>query len=405
MRITLKSATKEFVDQEIEVGDDLLIRDLLDVVQKRFLLNGEYNLTTLGPGSRALPSHLSLAGAGLRTGMIVQMISQGRRIEPPPPAPPMPSRPEIPLPGREPPVSVPPSQPPVIPQQPPAPVMPQTIAEPQHPAPPPAAPSPAQPEVGRTMIDMPIPTAPPPKPALSETLQEIPVPPLPPKPAEVVNIWMEPAPTDSQAGVPQSDVADVADIGRSNTLVEVPLPKPDPRREATKPLADVPPPGEMYNSKPEMAYPAPGTPIPTVADPLASIPPSPAPIPQTSVRDSTPPQLEGFGPTVHSALLAEDGQVFRLSQPVTVIGRPGNVEHGKVDIDLSVLDPQKSTSRPHARIDLRKGQYYVRDLMSSNGVMVNKVRITPAVDCPLQDGDKLQLGNVKLTFRVVQPAR
>lgn len=246
------------------------------------------------------------------------------------------------------------------------------------------------------MMEIPVAPAEPPKPALSETMQEIPIPPLPPKPANVVNVWTEPAPTDSQTEPPPL----------SNTLVEAPLPPLDQRREVTKPLSNVPAPGEMYVSKPAISYPPPGTPILTVADPLASLPPSPsyAPPPST-VQQETPPEFAGFGPSVHSALLAEDGQVFRLSQPITIIGRPGKTEHGKVDVDLSVLDPNKSTSRPHARIELRKGQFFVRDLMSSNGVVVNKMRITPAVDCALQDGDKLQLGNVKLTFRIVQAAR
>src|SRR5215468_9861915 len=83
MRITLKSSTKDFADQEIEVPDDLVIRDLLDAVQKRFLLTAEYGLATLGPGSRVLMPDLTLAAAGLRTGMIVQMVVVGRRSSAP----------------------------------------------------------------------------------------------------------------------------------------------------------------------------------------------------------------------------------------------------------------------------------------------------------------------------------
>src|SRR5260221_6495329 len=96
MRITLKSSTKEFVDQEIEVPDELIVRDLLEVVQKRFLLGAEYGLATMGPGSRVLMPDLSLAAAGLRTGMIVQMVVVGRRAAPSQPSVSLPPTAEIP---------------------------------------------------------------------------------------------------------------------------------------------------------------------------------------------------------------------------------------------------------------------------------------------------------------------
>ena len=88
MRITLKSSTKEFVDQELEVPDDLSIRDLLDAVQKRFLLTADYGLATIGPGSRVFPPNQTLSAAGLRTAMIVQMVVTGRRYDSVPPSSP-----------------------------------------------------------------------------------------------------------------------------------------------------------------------------------------------------------------------------------------------------------------------------------------------------------------------------
>ena len=61
--------------------------------------------------------------------------------------------------------------------------------------------------------------------------------------------------------------------------------------------------------------------------------------------------------------------------------------------DVVVRD--ELVSRQHAKIKEYKGAWYVRDLNSTNGVYVNDKKVSQS---EIQFGDKLQIGNVVLTF-------
>lgn len=78
-----------------------------------------------------------------------------------------------------------------------------------------------------------------------------------------------------------------------------------------------------------------------------------------------------------------------LNQSETEIGKAA---HNK----LAISDPTVSST--HAVVLVRDGGYSVVDLGSSNGTFVNSNRLTTEA-CTLQHGDKIQLGNVLLTFR------
>lgn len=83
------------------------------------------------------------------------------------------------------------------------------------------------------------------------------------------------------------------------------------------------------------------------------------------------------------------GEPFRFSidKPVVSIGRSKRN-------DLVLAD--QWLSRNHAEIRLENGAYYICDLQSRNGTMVNGVRISSHV--PLQSGDVVTLGDQTLTF-------
>ncbi|MBI1369058.1 MAG: DnaJ domain-containing protein [Planctomycetes bacterium] len=85
-------------------------------------------------------------------------------------------------------------------------------------------------------------------------------------------------------------------------------------------------------------------------------------------------------------MVDQDNQrrTFPLAKPVTVIGRRGSCE-------LSI--PLTSISREHCQIDFRDGQFFVRDLQSSNGVLVNDQRVS---ESPLKAGDVIHIGAVYL---------
>src|SRR5438105_2264354 len=91
----------------------------------------------------------------------------------------------------------------------------------------------------------------------------------------------------------------------------------------------------------------------------------------------------------------EDGErrYIRLDLSVTTIGRnEGNV------VDL--ID--KRLSRFHCEIHRRGDAYVLRDCGSRNGTAVNGTRV--ASEITLAEGDRVELGNSKLVFRVKRPA-
>ncbi len=85
--------------------------------------------------------------------------------------------------------------------------------------------------------------------------------------------------------------------------------------------------------------------------------------------------------------LPSDEADFRLRGGVTVVGR----QHG----DLVVDDP--SISARHFQIEERGGQFYIRDLSSSNGTFLNDREVRSA---PLQSGDRIQAGSTLFSFSV-----
>ncbi|MDA0788729.1 MAG: GGDEF domain-containing protein [Proteobacteria bacterium] len=81
------------------------------------------------------------------------------------------------------------------------------------------------------------------------------------------------------------------------------------------------------------------------------------------------------------------GQVYELTNDVTMIGRSD-------ELDLVVSDI--SISRKHAMIVARVDGYYLSDLNSTNGSFLNREPVLSAVK--LAEGDKVQLGNVVFKF-------
>lgn len=101
-------------------------------------------------------------------------------------------------------------------------------------------------------------------------------------------------------------------------------------------------------------------------------------------------QIDGhFTPRLIGVLPTGEKIEALLNQSETEIGKAA---HNK----LVISDPTVSST--HAVVLVRDGGYSVVDLGSSNGTFVNSNRLTTEA-CTLQHGDKIQLGNVLLTFR------
>jgi len=87
------------------------------------------------------------------------------------------------------------------------------------------------------------------------------------------------------------------------------------------------------------------------------------------------------------------GQQFILEKPRTIMGRgPG--------VDLAIDD--SAMSRQHMAFEIRDGQFQVRDLDSTNGVLLNG-RVVAAAE--LKHGDRLTAGAHEFQFVVEEKRR
>jgi len=109
-------------------------------------------------------------------------------------------------------------------------------------------------------------------------------------------------------------------------------------------------------------------------------------------------------PTVSSARLvvvANNTELPLAAGSETVIGREDPYSGIYPDIDLTPHGGEEGgVSRRHFKINGIGNQYTIEDLNSTNLTIVNQTRLQPGVRLPLQDGDQIQAGRVKLIFRI-----
>jgi CRP-like cAMP-binding protein len=88
----------------------------------------------------------------------------------------------------------------------------------------------------------------------------------------------------------------------------------------------------------------------------------------------------------------------------TLVGRSDPVTGITPDVDLTPLDPQRSTSRRHAKLYLMADTYYVMEEIGvMNGTYVNGHRLATGVPVAVNNGDVLKFGLVSLTFQAPEP--
>jgi CRP-like cAMP-binding protein len=103
----------------------------------------------------------------------------------------------------------------------------------------------------------------------------------------------------------------------------------------------------------------------------------------------------------HRLVSEVSGQEFFLSaERETTVGRKDPVTGIEPDIDLSPVDPQRSTSRRHAKIHRRAGKFFLtEEIGTTNGTFVGDTRLDTGAPFELRDGDPVRFGLVKMTFR------
>lgn len=86
------------------------------------------------------------------------------------------------------------------------------------------------------------------------------------------------------------------------------------------------------------------------------------------------------------------GRWYMFHQDVTTIGRTnGN--------DLIISG--RTVSRRHARLWFDNNRWYIADMQSANGTLVNNMRLQPNQAVPLNDGDTINFGDEIVLFNII----
>ncbi|MDY7079528.1 MAG: zinc ribbon domain-containing protein [Chloroflexota bacterium] len=141
------------------------------------------------------------------------------------------------------------------------------------------------------------------------------------------------------------------------------------------------------------------------APPPPSAPaPIPSPAPVATPLPTPPRPVYPSGAAIRGRLVAQSTNVtipFPPGKTEVVIGREDPVSNVFPEIDLTDHGGDEGgVSRRHARIFVQGDQVLVEDLNSTNYTYVNQQRLTPEQPHPLNDGDEIRFGRVKLNFYV-----
>ncbi|HJT56716.1 MAG TPA: FHA domain-containing protein, partial [Ktedonobacteraceae bacterium] len=61
----------------------------------------------------------------------------------------------------------------------------------------------------------------------------------------------------------------------------------------------------------------------------------------------------------------------------------------------------RTVSRNHARLWFDNGRWYIADMKSANGTVVNNLRLQPNLPVPLNDNDVINFGDEVVVFNIV----
>jgi pSer/pThr/pTyr-binding forkhead associated (FHA) protein len=108
-----------------------------------------------------------------------------------------------------------------------------------------------------------------------------------------------------------------------------------------------------------------------------------------AVVEDTP--VEADFPVLEVTAGAEQGTEIAIDSPVVTFGRATN----NATWDIKLRD--QAVSRPHARLELVEGVWYLTDLGSVNGTFVNGHPVHQSI--VMQEGMVIIMGETQMVFR------
>lgn len=107
-------------------------------------------------------------------------------------------------------------------------------------------------------------------------------------------------------------------------------------------------------------------------------------------------------PRLTLVVAGRPGKEFSLTKAETLIGRWDAARGIFPDVDLDEADLETKVSRRHARIFNQDNQYWIEDLGSLNGTVINRQhRLQRGKPHLLKDGDEIIVGKTFLKFSLV----
>jgi pSer/pThr/pTyr-binding forkhead associated (FHA) protein len=107
-------------------------------------------------------------------------------------------------------------------------------------------------------------------------------------------------------------------------------------------------------------------------------------------------------PSIARLVHAASGGEFGLpAEGATTIGRRDPVTGIQPDVDLTPIDPERSSSRRHAKI-YREGEQFllVEDIGATNGTFIDDSRIRTGIPTKMDHGKTIRFGLVELEFQI-----
>lgn len=124
--------------------------------------------------------------------------------------------------------------------------------------------------------------------------------------------------------------------------------------------------------------------------------------PVTERRGTAPVRTTSSLESCLSLHFVESGQILHLSgRSDYTLGRVTEGQPILPDVDLTPYEAYgQGVSRLHATLKVTSSRVFISDLGSSNGTRVNGQKITPHKEVPLNHGDVVALGKLKIQFLI-----